>query len=139
MAELTPAEKRVRILVVDDHAATRNLVKSILKGYGYDNIAQAESGELAIKRIFEGNIDEVICDWNMPGLSGVDVLREVRADEAYQTLPFLMLTAEAYRENITQAMQLGVSDYISKPFTAEILGEKLSAVLKKSALKWNRT
>ena len=135
MAELSPAEKRVRILVVDDHVATRNLVKSILKGLGYDHIAQAESGELAIRRIFEGNIDLVICDWNMPGLSGIDVLKEVRADEAYKNLPFLMLTAEAYRENITQAMQLGVSDYISKPFTAEVLGEKLAAILKKWSTK----
>lgn len=132
MKESLSIEKRVRILVVDDHALTRNMVKSILKGLGYDHVYQAENGEAAVRRIFEGNIDLVICDWNMPGLTGIDVLKEVRADDAYKKLPFLMLTAEAYRENIAEAMRYGVSDYISKPFTSEVLGEKLSAVLKKN-------
>jgi two-component system, chemotaxis family, chemotaxis protein CheY len=114
-------KKSAVILVVDDHHVTRNLVKSILKGIGYEHVLQAENGHAAIKMIFDEKIDLVICDWNMPSLSGLDVLKKIRSDAKYKNLPFLMLTAEAYRENVSAALQLGVTDYMIKPFTAETL------------------
>ena len=124
-------DKNIHILVVDDHPLTRNMVKSILKGVGFDNVYQAENGHLAVTRIFEEDIGLVICDWNMPNLSGLEVLRQIRADERFKELPFLMLTAEAYRENIVEAVKSGVTDYMIKPFTAEILMKKIEAVLHK--------
>jgi two-component system chemotaxis response regulator CheY len=125
--------KKARILVVDDHSLTRNMVKAILKGLGYENITQAENGEAAIRCLQEDKFEVVICDWNMPNMSGLDVLKKVRTMKNYKELPFLMLTAEAYRENVTAALQSGVSGYIVKPFTAEILGNKLQSVLGEKA------
>ncbi len=122
--------KDVKILVVDDHAITRNMVKAILKGLGYDNIHQAENGLNAIKYLQEDSFNVVICDWNMPSMSGLEVLQQVRKMQEYQKIPFLMLTAEAYRENVSAALESGVTDYIVKPFTAEILANKLGNVLK---------
>lgn len=122
--------KNVKILVVDDHALTRNMVKAILKGLGYDNVTQAENGENAIRYLEDPSFEVVICDWNMPNMSGLEVLQQVRAMSNYKELPFLMLTAEAYRENVTAALQSGVTEYIVKPFTAEILANKLESVLK---------
>ncbi|MCO6430343.1 MAG: response regulator [Deltaproteobacteria bacterium] len=117
------------VLIADDHAVIRNMVRAILKGIGIENVATAENGSTALQRILEGDIDFVICDWNMPVMSGIDVLRRVRADERFAKLPFLMLTAEAYRENVVEAVSLGVSDYVSKPFTAEVLSEKVMKLL----------
>lgn len=126
------ADKDLTILVVDDHPMTRNMVKAILKGLGFDNIVQAENGEFAVQRIFEDQVDLVICDWNMPHMSGLEVLKRVRSEEKFKALPFLMLTAEAYRENVNAAMTSGVTDYIVKPFTAETLANKLEGVLSGS-------
>ena len=122
----------VRILVVDDHMLTRDMVKSILRGLGYTNIVQAENGHVALNKIEEEEIGLVICDWNMPNLSGLEVLQEVRRIRGTKELPFLMLTAEAYRENVAVAVQAGVSDYIAKPFTADTLGEKVERILRDS-------
>ena len=121
--------EHINVLVVDDHAMTRNMVKAILVSLGFKNILQAENGTFAVQRIQEEPIDLVICDWNMPQMSGLEVLKKVRLDERYTKLPFLMLTAEAYRENVNAAMQSGVSDYIIKPFTAEILAGKLENII----------
>lgn len=120
------------ILVVDDHSLTRAMVREILKGLGFENVIQAENGTNAVKKIFEEHVDLVICDWNMPTFSGLEVLRQVRADPRFRELPFLMLTAEAYRENVTEAVKAGVSDYMIKPFTAEILANKVQSVLMKN-------
>lgn len=126
---LSEHEKELNILVVDDHPMTRNMVKAILMGQGFRNITQAENGQFAVQRIFEESVDLVICDWNMPNMSGLEVLKKIRSDARYQKLPFLMLTAEAYRENVTAAMNSGVTDYIIKPFTAEVLANKLEGIL----------
>lgn len=129
MVKQEAIKKLATILIVDDHHVTRNLVKSILKGVGYDKVLQAENGHIAIQTIFQETVDLVICDWNMPNLSGLEVLKRVRSDERYKSLPFLMLTAEAYRENVDAALKLGVSDYMIKPFTAEILTQKVEKAL----------
>ena len=117
------------ILVVDDHPITRNMVKAILKGLGYKNIFQAECGATAIQLLKTEKFELIICDWNMPQMSGLDVLKKVRDMKKYKAIPFLMLTAEAYRENVTAAMQSGVTDYIIKPFTADVLANKIDTCL----------
>lgn len=125
----------INILIVDDHPLTRNMVRAILKGLGFENVQQAENGQIAVQRILEEPVDLVICDWNMPVMSGLEVLQQIRSDSKFKKLPFLMLTAEAYRENVTAAMQSGVSDYIIKPFTAEVLGSKIERILLNKAGK----
>lgn len=128
---MTP--KGPRILVVDDHASARDLVKSILHSIGYANVLTAGDGGEAIRTITNNHIDLVICDWNMPFISGIEVLSSIRSLETEKKdIPFIMLTAEAYRENILAATQLGVSDYVAKPFTPETLGNKVRDVLEKT-------
>ena len=125
-------DKTVKVLVVDDYPLTRDMVKSILRQLGFLNIASAEDGAMALHMLREERFGLVICDWNMPRLSGLAVLREVRAEERNKDLPFLMLTAEAYKENVVEAMKAGVSGYIVKPFTSQILSEKVTKVLKEA-------
>jgi two-component system chemotaxis response regulator CheY len=117
-------------LIADDHSLTRSIIKAILKGEGFANIVHAENGLEAVQEIFDQKIDVVICDWNMPKVTGLEVLLKIRSDSRFKNLPFLMLTAEAYRENITAAMAAGTSTYVVKPFTADVLLEKLQEVLK---------
>ncbi len=126
---------QTRILVVDDQPFIRNIVKAILKGLGLNDVSTAEDGHRAIDILNDNAFDLVICDWNMPVVQGIDVLRHLRSSGHASRTPFIMLTAEAYRENITQALEAGVSDYISKPFTPDVLGEKISRVLKRENLK----
>lgn len=121
--------KTLTILVVDDHSLTRTMVKAILRGIGFENVLQAESGIQAINTVMTEKVDLVICDWNMPEGNGLEVLRTLRADARFKNLPFLMLTAEAYRENVVAAVEAGVSDYVIKPFTSDVLVEKLGTVL----------
>jgi len=127
--------KQLNILVVDDHSLTRTMVKAILRGIGFDNIIQAENGNEAVEIVMSQPVDLVICDWNMPEGSGIDVLRTLRGDPRYKKLPFLMLTAEAYRENVTAAVQAGVTEYVVKPFTSDVLIEKLETILRRIPLK----
>jgi two-component system chemotaxis response regulator CheY len=122
-------DPKIRILVVDDQPFIRNIVKAILKGFGLNEITTVDDGHRAIETLKEGNFDVVICDWNMPVVPGIDVLRFVRSMGHHHKIPFIMLTAEAYRENITLAIEAGATDYISKPFTPEIIGAKLSRAL----------
>ena len=118
-------------LVVDDHPLTREMVRSILRSIGFNKIVLAESGTQAQEIIENQRIDLVLCDWNMPNGSGIELLRAVRSNPRFQDLPFLMLTAEAYRENIVAAVKAGVTDYVAKPFTAGTLSQKISAILSK--------
>lgn len=118
------------VLVVDDHILTRDMVRMILRSIGFAKIQQAESGEGALKILNEQNIDLIVCDWNMPNGSGIELLRQIRADAKLEHIPFLMLTAEAYRENIVAAVKAGVTDYVAKPFTADTLAEKIAGILK---------
>ena len=130
-SNLEHIDKTIKILVVDDQAPTRQLVRSILRSIGFSEIAQAENGQLAIEYINHNDVGLVICDWNMPLVTGLEVLKAVRSIESLKRIPFIMLTAEAYRESLAAAVQAGVTDYISKPFTAETLISKISGVFKK--------
>ncbi|MCB0321713.1 MAG: response regulator [Bdellovibrionales bacterium] len=124
--------RHVRVLVVDDHFSTRDLVKSILRSVGFVNITQAEGGHAALARVRESEPHLIICDWNMPDMPGIDVLKSVRQNPEYHSIPFLMLTAEVYKENVQAAIDEGVTDYIAKPFTAETLIAKIMKILKQT-------
>jgi two-component system chemotaxis response regulator CheY len=108
------------------------MVKAILKNIGIQTIVTAESGKAALDKLRHSNFDLIICDWNMPEMNGIELLKTVRAEWRLDNLPFLMLTAEAYKENISEAMRAGVTDYVVKPFTAETLAKKVVAILVKS-------
>ena len=128
------SERALRILVVDDHALTRAMVQSILKSAGFSQVVHADNGEMAIKRLTEQHIDLIVCDWNMPTVSGIDVLRFIRKNEIYKKIPFIMLTAEAYRRNLKEALEAGVTDYVVKPFTPDVLLQKVEDVVKRIQL-----
>ena len=127
---LTPESK---ILVVDDFSTMRRIVKVTLKQLGYTHLFEAEGGEEAQGLLKENQFDLVVCDWNMPGMSGIDLLRWMRGSDAHKKIPFLMVTAEAKRENIVEAIQAGVSNYVVKPFTKQVLAEKIQNIAKKEA------
>jgi two-component system chemotaxis response regulator CheY len=101
----------------------------VLKDLGFRNIAEADDGSTALPLLRDGAFDFLITDWNMPGMPGLDLLKAVRANDRLAKMPVLMLTAEAKREQILVAVQAGVSGYVIKPFTAEILKEKLTQIL----------
>ncbi len=121
--------KDLRFLVVDDFSTMRRIVKNLLHDLGYPNVAEADDGVTALPLLKQGDVDFLITDWNMPGMAGLDLIKAVRADAKLAKLPVLMLTAEAKREQIIEAAQAGVNGYVIKPFTAEILKEKLDKIL----------
>lgn len=116
---------KMKVLVVDDFATMRRIVKNILKQIGFTNIIEAEDGKSALKILQNDKFDLVMCDWNMPEMPGIELLGKVRADEQLKGIPFVMVTAEAQKENIIEAVKAGVNSYIVKPFTAEIVEQKL--------------
>jgi len=115
----------MKVLVVDDFATMRRIVKNILKQIGFTNIMEAEDGKSALKMLQSDKFDLIMCDWNMPEMPGIELLGKVRADEQLKGIPFVMVTAEAQKENIIEAVKAGVNSYIVKPFTAEIVEQKL--------------
>ena len=123
--------KDMKILVVDDFTTMRKVVRNLLKQGGYENVVEAEDGVAALKVIKSQQIDFIISDWNMPNMTGIELLKAVRADAAVAATPFLMVTAEALQDNIVTAVKAGVSNYIVKPFTAEVLSEKIAKILEK--------
>lgn len=123
--------KDMRVLVVDDFSTMRRIIKNILRQLGFTNIIEADDGTTAWETLNKDRIDFVISDWNMPKMPGIELLRKVRASEEFATLPFLMVTAEAQQENIIEAVQAKVSNYIVKPFTAETLGQKIDKIFDK--------
>ena len=120
---------KLRILVVDDFATMRRIIRNLLQDLGFSNIAEADDGNTAWPMLQNGSYDLLITDWNMPGMPGLDLLKAVRADARRAKLPVLMLTAEAKREQIVEAAQAGVNGYVIKPFTAETLKAKLEKIL----------
>jgi two-component system chemotaxis response regulator CheY len=118
-----------KFLVVDDYLSMRRMVKSVLNDLGYSNVTEADDGSTALPLLRAGEFDFLITDWNMPGMPGLDLLKAVRANARLAKLPVLMVTAEAKREQIVEAVQAGVNGYIIKPFTAEVLKEKLAKIL----------
>ncbi len=119
----------LKILVVDDFATMRRIIRNLLQDLGFTNVAEADDGTTAWPMLQAGQFDLLITDWNMPGMAGLDLLKAVRADARLAKLPVLMLTAEAKREQIVEAAQAGVNGYVIKPFTAETLKAKLDKIL----------
>jgi len=117
---------------VDDFATMRKVIRNLLKQLGYENIVEAENGEAALSVLKSRQVDLIISDWNMPTMSGYELLKAVRADGELQKTPFLMVTAEALKENVVQAVKAGVSNYIVKPFTAEVLNDKIGQNIQKN-------
>jgi two-component system chemotaxis response regulator CheY len=120
---------KLRILVVDDFATMRRIIRNLLQDLGFGSIAEADDGNTAWPMLQNGQYDLLITDWNMPGMPGLELLKSVRADARLARLPVLMLTAEAKREQIVEAAQAGVNGYVIKPFTAETLKSKLEKIL----------
>ncbi|RLC23759.1 MAG: response regulator [Deltaproteobacteria bacterium] len=118
----------MKVLVVDDFATMRRILRNILKQIGFTNINEADDGKSALKMLKKERFDLVMCDWNMPEMPGIELLKAIRSDEELKDLPFVMVTAEAQKENILEAVKAGVSNYVVKPFTAETIGEKLEKV-----------
>jgi len=129
----------LKILVVDDFPTMRRIVKTLLKQNGFNNFTEAEDGEQAYKTLKEhGDFEMIVSDWNMPNMTGLEFLKIVRADAKFKHVPFLMVTAEAEKENIIEAVKAGVSNYIVKPFTGQALKDKLEKIdqmLKKQKAK----
>lgn len=125
-----PADPSMKILVVDDMVTMRRIVKNILKQLGFGNVDEAENGQEALQKLKADTFGFVVSDWNMPVMTGIDMLRAIRADEKLKAIPVLMVTAEAQQSNLIEAVQAGVSNYIVKPFTAETMQEKLGKIFK---------
>ncbi|GLX91513.1 histidine kinase [Pseudomonas weihenstephanensis] len=124
-------DKNMKILIVDDFSTMRRIIKNLLRDLGFTNTVEADDGITAIPILNTGSIDFLVTDWNMPGMTGIDLLRHVRADEKLRSLPVLMVTAEAKREQIIEAAQAGVNGYVVKPFTALALKEKIEKIFER--------
>lgn len=131
MSILNSVDKEIRFLVVDDFNTMRRIVKNCLSQLGFRNIEEAEDGEAALNKLQNGNFQFVISDWNMPKMMGIDLLRAVRSDEKLKELPFLMVTAEAQKENVIEAAKAGVSNYIVKPFDVDSFQKKLEQIFER--------
>jgi len=119
----------MKFLIVDDFPTMRRIIKTLLKQNGYSNFVEAEDGEKAYRVLqSQPDIEFIVSDWNMPNMTGLEFLKTVRADPKFKSLPFLMVTAEAEKENIIEAVKSGVSNYIVKPFTGATLKEKMAKV-----------
>ncbi len=125
-------DPNIRVLVVDDSDTMRIIIISALKKLGLTKIKEAFNGKkaLAILEEDDGNFDLIISDWNMPGMQGIDLLREIRSHEEYKDLHFLMVTAEKTMTHVVQAVKMGVSDFLPKPFTSEMLESKIQKIFK---------
>lgn len=121
----------MKILVVDDFSTMRRIIKNLLKDLGFSNIQEADDGSTALPMLQQGDFDFVVTDWNMPGMQGIDLLKNIRADDKLKHLPVLMVTAEAKKEQIVAAAQAGVNGYVVKPFTAATLKEKLDKIFER--------
>ncbi len=121
----------MKILIVDDFSTMRRIIKNLLRDLGFNNTQEADDGLTALPMLQSGNFDFLVTDWNMPGMQGIDLLKAVRADDKLVTLPVLMVTAEAKREQIVEAAQAGVNGYVVKPFTAATLKEKIEKIFER--------
>lgn len=127
---------KIKVLVVDDFPTMRRIVKNLLKQLGFENIDEADDGVNALAKLKNGGFGLVVSDWNMPNMEGIDLLRAVRQEPSVKDIPFLMVTAEAEKEKVIEAIKAGVDNYIVKPFTAEVLKEKLEKIAeRKPSLK----
>ena len=122
-------DMNMNVLIVDDYKTMLRIIENLLKQLGFKNIHQATDGSSALKLLHEIPFGLTISDWNMQPMTGLQLLKEVRADEKLKTLPFIMITAESKTENVVAAKEAGVNNYIVKPFNAETLKQKISSVL----------
>jgi two-component system, chemotaxis family, chemotaxis protein CheY len=122
---------KMNVLVVDDFSTMRRIVKNILRQLGFENIFEADDGMNALDVLRGQSVDFIISDWNMPRLSGIELLKAVRTSDEWKDLPFLMVTAEGQKENVIEAVKAKVSNYIVKPFTPETLAEKIKKIFEK--------
>jgi len=120
----------MRFLVVDDFSTMRRIVRNLLKELGFTNVDEAEDGQVALHKLKTQHFDFIVSDWNMPNMTGIELLKAVRADAQIKGIPFMMITAEAKRENIIEAAMAGASGYIVKPFTAATLEEKMNKIFQ---------
>jgi len=125
----------MKVLVVDDFATMRKIIKGILKQINIDNVIEAENGKHALEVLKGETVDMIISDWIMPEMTGIDFLRACKEDEATKHIPFLMVTAEAQKENIMEAIKSGVDNYIVKPFTPEKLQNAIDKAIERMAKK----
>lgn len=121
----------MKILVVDDFSTMRRIIKNLLRDLGFTNVHEADDGSTALPMLKSGHFDFLVSDWNMPGMTGIDLLKAVRADPNLKTLPVLLVTAESKREQIIEAAQAGVNGYVVKPFTAITLKEKIEKIFER--------
>jgi len=122
-------DKNTPVLIVDDYKTMLRIIRNLLKQLDIENVEEATDGQEALIKLRAGNFGLVISDWNMAPMTGLDLLKEVRADARLKNLPFIMITAESKTENVVAAKQAGVSNYIVKPFNAETLREKIEKVM----------
>jgi two-component system, chemotaxis family, chemotaxis protein CheY len=122
-------DRNMRILVIDDFQTMRRIIINLMRQLGFTNMIEADDGTTAWERLESESVDLIISDWNMPKMTGMDLLRKVRSSDRHKAIPFIMVTAEGKRENVIAAVQAGVSNYIVKPFNAATLKEKLSKVI----------
>lgn len=124
-------DKNMKILIVDDFSTMRRIIKNLLRDLGFTNTQEADDGSSALPLLKGTDFDFLITDWNMPGMTGIELLKAVRADDKLKSLPVLMVTAEAKREQIIEAAQAGVNGYVVKPFTAQALKEKIEKIFER--------
>ena len=122
------ADLNMNILIVDDFSTMRRIVRNLLKQLSFNNVDEADDGDVALEKLKNGSYDFVITDWNMPNMTGLELLKAIRADEGLKDLPVLLITAEAEKENVVLAAQAGVNDYIVKPFTGDVLQQKINRI-----------
>ena len=127
-------DKNMKFLVVDDFSTMRRIIRNLLKELEFTNVDEAEDGLIGLNKLRGGSYDFVVSDWNMPNMTGIDMLRGIRSDPNIKHLPVLMVTAEAKKENIIEAAQAGADGYVVKPFTAAVLEEKLNKIFQKTGM-----
>lgn len=125
-------DKNMKILIVDDFSTMRRIIKNLLRDLGFTNTQEADDGVTAMPMLRNGEFDFLVTDWNMPGMSGIELLKAVRADANLSAIPVLMVTAEAKRDQIIEAAQAGVNGYVVKPFTAQVLKEKIEKIFERA-------
>ena len=123
--------KNMKILIVDDFSTMRRIIKNLLRDLGFNNTSEADDGHTALPMLQTGQFDFLVTDWNMPGMTGIELLKKIRADAKIAKLPILMVTAEAKREQIIEAAQAGVNGYVIKPFTAQALKDKIEKIFER--------
>lgn len=124
-------DPNMKILVVDDFSTMRRILRTLLTDIGYRKHHEADDGTTALPMLKQGDFDFLITDWNMPGMDGIELLKRVRADEKLSSLPVLLVTAEAKKEQIVEAAKAGVNGYIVKPFSAQVLNDKIEHIFQR--------